>query len=69
MSTPKLFWQSKTFWLNVVTIGLAILAITDASLIPIDPKMLLWIIGVLNILLRFLTNQPITLTANQGSAK
>jgi hypothetical protein len=58
----KPIWQSKTFWLNVLMIGAAILAITDPTLIPIDPKWLVWMTGVLNILVRFLTNEPVSLT-------
>lgn len=66
-ASPKPFWQSKTFWLNVVTIVLAILTITEPGLIGIDPKMLLWITGVLNIVVRFLTDQPIAWTGAQAT--
>lgn len=66
--TGKAIWQSKTFWLNAISIVLAILAITEPTLIPIDPKMLLWITAVLNIVLRFLTNQPVSVTGSKSSA-
>jgi hypothetical protein len=61
-AATKPIWQSKTFWLNVLVIAAAILAITDPTLIPIDPKWLVWMTGVLNILVRFLTNEPVSLT-------
>lgn len=63
LPTPavKPIWQSKTFWLNVISIAVAILAITEPTLLPIDSKWLVWINSVLNILLRFLTNGPVSL--------
>jgi hypothetical protein len=62
MPEVKSIWQSKTFWLNVLSIAVAILAITKPELLPISPEWLAWIMGVLNILIRFLTNGPVSLT-------
>lgn len=63
----KPIWQSKTFWLNVITISLAILSITEPAFIHVDAKTLMWITGILNILLRFLTHEPVSLTGNNGT--
>lgn len=65
----KPIWQSKTFWLNVLTIILAIISLIDPVLFNIDPKWLLLITGILNILIRFLTEGPVSLLGNQGAAK
>ncbi|MEZ4728851.1 MAG: hypothetical protein R3E79_17095 [Caldilineaceae bacterium] len=66
--TAKPIWQSKTLWLNMLSIALAVLAITEPGMLGLDPKMLLWITGILNILLRFVTNGPVSLTGSQGGA-
>lgn len=58
----KSFLLSKTFWLNAITFALAIIGMTDPKLFNIDPKQILWISSVLNILLRFLTTGGISLT-------
>lgn len=55
-------WQSKTFWLNVISILVASLLALEPDMIPLDPRWLAWIISVLNILLRFITDGRITLT-------
>lgn len=57
-------WQSKTIWLNVFTIALAVLMIMDPALFGIDPKWLAFIAGVLNIGVRFLTDGRISLMGN-----
>jgi hypothetical protein len=68
ISVNKPFWQSKTFWLNALSIALAIFAIVDPALFGIDPKVLLLITGVLNILVRFLTTGPISLMGTRDPA-
>ncbi len=67
-SSAKPIWQSKTFWLNVFAIALAISSILDPTLFGIDPKVLVLITGILNILVRFLTNGPVSLLGSQGNA-
>ena len=52
------WFTSKTFWLNLIGIVLAILALASQSF-PIDAKVVTFVIGVGNILLRFLDGQPI----------
>ncbi|MCA9749372.1 MAG: hypothetical protein KC414_09715 [Romboutsia sp.] len=52
--------ESKTFWINVLTIVIAILAITEPGMLGIDPKQLLWISGVANIILRAITSTAVT---------
>ena len=61
METKSIF-KSKTFWLNIVTFALAIFAITDPSAMGINPAQFAWVAAVLNIVLRFLTNKPVSLT-------
>jgi uncharacterized membrane protein len=60
----KPFWESKTFWVNLVLALIAILELaTDALPLPEGSGVwLVFIIGVLNIVLRFVTVQPVSLT-------
>ena len=51
---PKSFWKSKTFWVNVLTLGAEV-----AGVLPVG-----WAIKalpIINIGLRLITNQPVTL--------
>jgi len=54
----KDLFATKTFWINTITIGIAVFGLITKSF-PIDPNLAVVIIGVLNIFLRMLTNQPI----------
>jgi hypothetical protein len=60
----KPFWESKVFWVNLVMAVIAILELaTDALPLPEGSGVwLVFIIGVLNIVLRFVTVQPVSLT-------
>jgi len=58
VSQGKSFLKSKTFWANVVMAGSAYLGYIPASAAPYFP----YIATGVNILLRFLTNQPIKLS-------
>ena len=49
----KSIFLSKTFWLNVIGIGL-----TWAGQIP-NPEIAMYVLAALNIANRFLTNQPV----------
>lgn len=58
----KSIFESKTFWLNVISIALAIITITDPALIGVKPETLLWLSGILNIGLRFISSGSVSLT-------
>lgn len=63
MITAKPFWKSRIFWLNAFAIALALLGVFQASPLFEDVKTqqgLALLLAVLNIGLRFLTDQPIT---------
>ncbi len=63
MRHGKPFWKSKTIWVNALTLLLSILTALAGSDF-VDPKVVAIITGILipivNILLRFVTNQPIS---------
>jgi hypothetical protein len=69
----KVWWQSKTVWFNIVTIALAILGflmVTQAAgglPFDIDSRWLVLVSGIGNIILRFLTNQPLTTKKIDGN--
>ncbi len=53
----KKFWTSKTFWLNVVII---LGGITEyLAGLPVGVSAATVIAGVLGVIIRFLTNQPV----------
>lgn len=66
MQTKSIF-ASKVFWFNLLTIALAIISITDPSLIGASAKQMLWASGVINIVLRFLTTGSVSLTGSSGT--
>lgn len=49
----KSWWKSKTFWLNIATLGVA--SALDQPSTPVVTQCL----AVANIVLRFITHQPI----------
>jgi hypothetical protein len=51
----KPFWKSKTFWLNVLAVAAAY-----AGYLPVETAA--WAVPLVNVLLRFVTNQGVTLT-------
>lgn len=53
----KKFWQSKTFWVNVLSI-IAILVQTQTGFV-IDAEKQVVLLGAVNTLLRFITKEPI----------
>ena len=61
IAIPKEWYLSKTVWLNVLTFAIAIITITDPSIIGLDPKTILWISSILNIGLRFITSGSVTI--------
>jgi hypothetical protein len=61
----KPFWESKTFWANLIIALVAVLELANVSPLPLPEGSGEWLIfaaGVLNILLRFVTTQPVTMT-------
>ena len=63
METKSIF-SSKVFWTNAIMLVLAIIGITDPAMLHMNPAHLAWIAGVLNIFLRFLTKQPVSVTGS-----
>lgn len=49
----KKWWKSKTFWLNIATLGVA------SALQEDSPTQLAQVLAVVNVILRFFTHQPI----------
>ena len=57
----KPFYKSKTFWLNIVGILVIVLQYTLSLNLLIDPALQALALAILNILLRFRTDEPIRL--------
>lgn len=62
--TPKPIFASKTFWLNIIGLILAMLALPEfVGLIPeAYLPTIMAVQGALNIVVRFLTDSPVKLT-------
>lgn len=59
--SAKPFWYSKIFWVNVVFILYSIVDLASQSpLLGVPAEVRVLIVGVLNIILRALTTNPIT---------
>ena len=56
----KPFWQSKTFWAN--TLATAGIVIQSQTSYVLDPEMQVGIIAFINIVLRFVTKDGVSLT-------
>lgn len=67
----KSFWKSKTVWLNILAVIVEILVFTETS--PVVPKDWLPVIalihGVANIVLRFISNQPLGWKSGPSDSK
>ena len=63
----KKWYQSKTLWVNVVTLAITIITTLITQNI-IAPEIGAAVLGVANIILRLLTNQPITGSPGDKSA-
>jgi hypothetical protein len=50
----KPFWQSKTFWVNLIGVGAAV-----SGVVP-EPETVIAALGLVNLVLRAVTKQPIT---------
>lgn len=60
----KPFYTSKTFWVNIIGLAWMFLQ-TPLGLPQLDDGMILSILGVLNIVLRFITKTEITISGQQ----
>lgn len=66
MSEPKVWYTSKTIWFNALTVALAIIGFlmvtqsTSGLPFDLDPKWLVIASGIINIVLRVITSQPLT---------
>lgn len=64
--TPKPWWESKTVWFNGLTMLVVFLALimqmSDAGTLPfpVDPKWIVFLQAIINLILRFVTNAPVT---------
>jgi len=61
----KVFWQSKTFWFNVLAIIVMVagaFGFSDFKLSPDYQQLAVGLIAVINLALRFITKKGITLT-------
>lgn len=63
-SSSKPWWQSKTIWISALTLIIGIVGfIAGQDFIASNPQVAGWFtmgLGLLNIILRFLTGKPIT---------
>jgi len=64
----KVWYQSRTIWTNVAGL-VALLAQWASGTNLIPPEMIATILAVANFVLRFLTDQPISLTAPMVAPK
>lgn len=66
METTKPVWQSKVFWINLLTLLVGVLgAIAGSDLISDNPQLAAWLasaIAGINMVLRFFSNQPVTIS-------
>lgn len=68
MVTSKSIFQSKTFWLNIVTFIVAMLtSLMGTDMVQSHPEavtVFVMILNVLNIILRYLSGKPVTTFGN-----
>lgn len=61
----KEWWKSKTFWVNALTLAVAVITVVvENDLVKENPQLVLILGGIvlpiINVFLRWLTSQPIT---------
>lgn len=56
----KKWWTSRTFWLNIATLGVA------SAMQENSPTQLAQVLAVANVILRFFTHQPIGRGGDDG---
>lgn len=58
---PKPIWQSRTFWVNALTLAATVLG-TLTGILPAEvAPYVAGALSVVNVVLRFLTDRPVTL--------
>lgn len=61
----KSIFESKTLWANVIVMVITALTAIQGDLSEyVNPESVVFVLGVLNVFLRFITTQPVTLTGN-----
>ena len=65
----KSIFVSKTFWLNAITLAIAIIGITKPEILHINADTLLWITSVLNIILRYISSGAVSITGSSQQSK
>ena len=58
MNDSKKFWESKTFWANVLGIGAMVAQSVNGTFV-LPPEWQAAVLGVINIILRLVTKQEI----------
>lgn len=67
-STPKPIWRSRTFWFNVLTAFVGILAVLGQSPLTAEfTEHILVGVGIINVVLRLVTTRPVELTSGDNS--
>jgi hypothetical protein len=56
----KRFWQSKTFWVNLIAAGALIYQGVTGHEVVLSPEQQAIILAVVNLVLRAVTKEPIT---------
>lgn len=65
VTTTKIWWQSRTIWLNGLIVLAALIAFvidsqtTGTLPFDLDPKWTAFLLGLVNFILRFSTSQPV----------
>lgn len=67
MVEKKSFWQSKTLWINVITLVITVLGMAaDWTFVtPQAAQIIVFALAAANVILRLLTSAPITETATR----
>lgn len=66
----KSIFKSKTFWFNLLT-ALGAILVEVSNVLPdlsMDPKWVLMGVALINIVLRYITTQPVVITKDEGGA-
>lgn len=61
----KGFWTSKTFWFNILAIVVAVAGQFGFVGFEPDAELIAVVVGIVNVLLRFLTKQPVTVNSRK----